>query len=397
MTDLSPFQALQAELTAVRRDIHSHPEIGMEEARTAALVAAKLREWGLTVTEQVGKHGVVGTLKGRLPGQRAIGLRADMDCLMIEEATGKPYASTHPGLMHACGHDGHTTMLLGAAKYLSENRDFGGTIQFIFQPAEEGRGGALAMLKDGLFDRFPVDAVYGLHNEPGLPLGRFATRPGPAMAAPDRWVVTFRGTGGHGGATPHLSTDVTVLQAQFILALQTVVSRNISAVDAAVISVGAIQGGSFGSTNVMPAEIRVGGTARSYNNHVRDIMETRMTELAKGLAASFGCTAEVAYSRNGTPLVNHAEQAAIATAAAAELVGANKVDGNALPVTGGEDFAYMLEARPGAFMFMGQGAGGATSEGLHTPTYDFNDDAIPYGIGYWVSLVRQELRLPEAG
>ncbi|MDJ0387251.1 M20 aminoacylase family protein [Roseomonas sp. E05] len=392
-TLLAALRAMQPELAAIRQDIHAHPEIGMEEARTAGLVAAKLKEWGLEVTEGVGRYGVVGTLKGKQPGQRAIGLRADMDALLINEATGLPYASANPGTMHACGHDGHTTMLLGAAKYLSEHRDFGGTVQFIFQPAEEGRGGALAMLADGLFARFPVDAVYGLHNEPGLPLGQFAIRPGPFMAAPDRWLVTFKGTGGHGGATPHLSTDVTVLQAQFILALQTVVSRNIAAVDSAVISVGAIAGGSFGSTNVMPAEIRIGGTARSYLPTVRDTMERRMRELAEGLAATFGCTAEVEYSRKGTPLVNHAEQTGIAAQAAAALVGVGQVNDEAQPVTGGEDFAFMLEKKAGAFMFLGQGAGGATSEGLHTPTYNFNDDAIPYGVGYWVSLVQEELKL----
>ena len=388
---LDRIRQLQPELTAIRRDIHAHPEIGMDEHRTSALVAAKLREWGLEVTEGVGRFGVVGTLKGKAPGQRAIGLRADMDALYIEEQTGKPYASTNKGLMHACGHDGHTTMLLGAARYLSENRGFGGTVQFIFQPAEEGRGGAKAMLADGLFDRFPVDAVYGLHNEPGRPLGTFMTRVGPALAAGDRWTVTFRGTGGHGGATPHLSTDVLVLQAQFILALQTIVSRNVAAVDSAVISVGAVHGGSLGALNVMPAEVTLGGTCRSYTKDVRDTMERRMRELATGLAASFHCTAEVAYNRGGTALVNHAEQTAIAVSAASALVGAGKVDGNAPPVTGGEDFAAMLEARPGAFVFMGQGAGGATSEGLHTPTYDFNDDAIPYGVGYWVSLVAEEM------
>jgi len=392
-TLLTALRAMQPELAAIRQDIHAHPEVGMEEVRTSALVAAKLKEWGLEVTEGVGRYGVVGTLKGKQTGQRAIGLRADMDALLINEATGLPYASTNPGTMHACGHDGHTTMLLGAAKYLAEHRDFGGTVQFIFQPAEEGRGGALAMLADGLFERFPVDAVYGLHNEPGLPLGQFAIRTGPYMAAPDRWLVTFKGTGGHGGATPHLSTDVTVLQAQFILALQTVVSRNIAAVDSAVISVGAIAGGSFGSTNVMPAEIRIGGTARSYLPAVRDTMERRIRELAEGLAATFGCKAEVEYSRKGTPLVNHAEQTGIAAQAAGALVGAGKVDDNAQPVTGGEDFAFMLEKKPGAFMFLGQGAGGATSEGLHTPTYNFNDDAIPYGVGYWVSLVQEELKL----
>ncbi|WP_419896910.1 M20 aminoacylase family protein [Roseomonas sp. USHLN139] len=390
---LDSLKSLQPELAKIRQDIHAHPEIGMEEERTAALVAEKLKGWGLEVTEGVGRYGVVGTLKGRLAGQRAIGLRADMDALLINEATALPYASVNEGKMHACGHDGHTTMLLGAAQYLAQHRDFGGTIQFIFQPAEEGRGGAKAMLADGLFERFPVDAVYGLHNEPGLPLGQFAIRPGPFMAAPDRWVVTFRGTGGHGGATPHLATDVTVLQAQFILALQTVVSRNISAIDPAVISVGAIAGGAFGSTNVMPAEVKLGGTARSFTPAVRDTMERRMRELAEGLAATFGCTAEVTYIRNGTPVVNHEEQTAIAARAATALVGAGTVDARAPQITGGEDFAYMLEAKPGAFIFMGQGAGGATSEGLHTPTYNFNDDAIAYGIGYWVSLVQEELKL----
>jgi hippurate hydrolase len=390
-TLLSSLRAMQPELAAIRQDIHAHPEIGMEEQRTSALVAARLREYGLQVEEGIGTYGVVATLKGRLPGQRAIGLRADMDALLINEATGLPYASTNSGKMHACGHDGHTTMLLGAAKYLSQNPDFGGTVHFIFQPAEEGRGGAVAMLKDKLFERFPVDAVYGLHNEPGLPLGLFSTRTGPALAASDRWEVTFRGTGGHGGATPHLSTDVTVVTAQFILALQTIVSRNVAAVDSAVISVGAIQGGSFGSTNVMPAEMRIGGTARSYVPAVRDMMERRIAELANGISASFGCTAEPQYFRGTTALVNHAEQTATAVAAAGALVGSTRVDPDAPASTGGEDFAHMLEARPGAFIFMGQGAGGATSEGLHTPTYNFNDDAIPFGVGYWVSLVRQEM------
>ncbi|MBO1074382.1 M20 aminoacylase family protein [Roseomonas marmotae] len=390
-TLLASLREMQPELAAIRQDIHAHPEIGMEEERTSALVAAKLREYGLQVEEGIGKYGVVATLKGRLPGQRAIGLRADMDALLINEATGLPYASRHQGKMHACGHDGHTTMLLGAAKYLARHPDFGGTVHFIFQPAEEGRGGAVAMLEDGLFDRFPVDAVYGLHNDPGLPLGTFSTRVGPALAASDRWFVTFRGTGGHGGAAPHLSTDVTVVQAQFIMALQTIVSRNVAAVDAAVISVGAVAGGSFGSVNVMPSEIRIGGTSRSYVPAVRDLMEKRLAELAHSVAASFGCTAEPEYLRGTTALVNHAEQTGIALAAAGALVGNGRVDPNAPQTTGGEDFAHMLEARPGAFMFMGQGAGGATSEGLHTPTYNFNDDAIPFGAGYWVSLVRQEM------
>ena len=396
-TALERIKALQPELAAIRRDIHAHPEMGMEEVRTSRLVADTLRGWGLEVTEGVGKFGVVATLKGRLPGQRAIGLRADMDALAIEEATGLPHASTTKGTMHACGHDGHTTMLLGAARHLSQNPDFGGTVQFIFQPAEEGRGGAKAMLADGLFERFPVDAVYGLHNEPGLPVGQFATRTGPALAAADRFTVTFRGTGGHGGAAAHLSTDVTVLQAQFILALQTIVSRNIAAVDTAVVSVGAIHGGSMESLNVMPAELVLGGTARSYTPDVRDTIERRMGELAQALASAFGCSAEVSYRRGTSPLFNHAEQTEVAKAAAGALVGAGRVEGDAPLVLGAEDFSSMLEARPGAFMFMGNGGGGATSEGLHTPNYDFNDEAIPYGVGYWVSVVEQELGSVGAG
>ena len=390
-TTTGRLEALMPELVAIRRDIHAHPELGMEEARTSALVAEKLRSWGLSVTEGIGKYGVVATLKGRRPGQRAIGLRADMDALSMKEETGLPYASKNEGVMHACGHDGHTAMLLGAAKMLADDPDFGGTVHFIFQPAEEGRGGAEAMIADGLFERFPVDAVYGLHNSPHRPLGTFSIRPGPAMAAADRWVVTFRGTGGHGGSTPHKSTDVTVVTAQFLLALQTIVSRNIAAVDSAVVSVGAVQGGSMQSTNVMPAEMIIGGTARAFTEEVRDTIERRMRELANGIAASFGCTAEVEYFRRGAALVNHAEQTDIAVRAASAVAGADRVNGNAELITGSEDFALILKKRPGAFIFLGTGAGGRSSHGLHTPAYDFNDDAIPYGVAYWMSLVQQEL------
>ncbi|WP_318765453.1 M20 aminoacylase family protein [Agrobacterium fabrum] len=378
---------LQPELTAFRRDIHAHPELGFEESRTPALVAEKLRGLGIEVTEGVGKTGVVGTLKGRLPGQRAIGLRADMDALTLSEQTDKPYASQNPGVMHACGHDGHTAMLLGAARYLSEHPDFAGTVHFIFQPAEEGRGGAKAMLADGLFERFPVDAVYGMHNLPGVPLGTFHTRVGPALAAGDRWTVTFRGTGGHGGLNPHGSTDVLVLQAQFILAIQTIVSRNVSPIEAAVVSVGTVQGGQKTALNVMPSEVVVGGVARSYLPEVRDTIERRLREIAEGLAATFGCTADIWHWRHGTALVNHAEQTAIAVAAASEFVGKDLVDENFPPRTGGEDFASMLLAKPGNFIYLGQG----DTAGLHEPTYDFNDEAIPYGVGYWVTLAMREL------
>ncbi len=381
----------QAELAAIRQDIHAHPELGMEEHRTAALVAAELRRLGIEVTEGVGKLGVVGTIRGTRPGNRSVGLRADMDALQIPEATGKPYASTHPGLMHACGHDGHTTMLLGAARWLAANRDFAGTVHLIFQPAEEGRGGAKAMLEDGLFARFPCDAVYGLHNKPTIPAGRFAIRPGPALAAADRFSVTFRGTGGHGGSAPHLATDITVVQAHFVLALQTIVGRNVPALDAAVLSVGSIQGGSPVSSNVMPAELTVTGTSRSYTPEVRDLLERRIGELAVALAAMHGATAEVAYRRGVPATVNHPEQTEIAAAAARALVGGGLVGSHA-PITGAEDFSLMLEARPGAFMFVGTGTGpDGTSPNVHTPHFDFNDDIIPLGVAYWASVVEQEL------
>lgn len=383
--------AWQPELTAIRRDIHAHPELGMEEVRTAALVAKELRALGIEVTEGVGKLGVVGTIRGTRPGNRAVGLRADMDALQIVEATGAPHASRHPGLMHACGHDGHTTMLLGAARWLARHRDFAGTVHLIFQPAEEGRGGARAMLADGLFDRFPCDAIYGLHNKPTMPAGSFAIRPGPSMAAADRFIVTFRGTGGHGGSTPHLATDITVVQAYFVLALQTIVGRNVPAIEPAVLSVGSIQGGAPGSSNVMPAELTITGTARHYSTQVQDVLDKRITELAHGLAAAHGASADVQYLRGVPAVVNHPDQTDLAAAVAADLVGAGEVRPHQ-PITGAEDFALMLQARPGAFMFIGGGTGpDGTSPNLHTPHFDFNDEIIPLGVAWWVGVVEREL------
>ena len=396
---VTEIRAYHPELTAIRRDIHAHPEMGLEEVRTAALVAAKLREWGIEeVTEGVGKTGVVATIKGKLPGQRAIGLRADMDALSIPEQTGLPYASTTPGTMHACGHDGHTTMLLGAARHLAKNRDFGGTVQLIFQPAEEGRGGASGMLADGLFERFPCDAVYGMHNMPGIPTGRFAIRKGPFMAASGVWNVTFKGTGGHGGATPHLATDITVAQAQYIMALQTIISRNVPPNDTAVISVGSIHGGSNLSSNVMPSELEITGTMRCFTPATRAILDKRMTELADAMAAANGCTADVSLRWGTTPLVNHPEHTDVAIAAATALVGAEHVTPDSPPITGGEDFCYMLEAKPGAFIFIGNGvAATGRTHSVHTPHYDFNDDIIPLGVAYWISLVRHELAGAQSG
>ncbi len=381
-------------LVIIRRDIHAHPELGLEEHRTAALVAEKLRGWGIETTVGVGGTGVVGTIKGSGPGQRTIGLRADMDALAIVEQTALPYASKSAGRMHACGHDGHTTMLLGAAQHLARHRDFSGTVQLIFQPAEEGRGGALAMLADGLFERFPCDAIYGMHNGPGLPVGKFAIRKGAFMAGGCMWEVTFTGKGAHGGSSPHLAADLSIVQAHFVLGLQTIVGRNVPPLDTSVISVGYIQGGATESGNVMPAEIVVGGTARYFNPEVKTIIETRMRQLAKHCAEMHGAGVKVRIDWMADPLINHDAQTDVAVAAASALVGTDAVDADKQAVTGGEDFAYMLQKKPGAFIFIGNGvASDGSYHGLHTPRYDFNDDIIPIGVAYWVSLVREELKL----
>ena len=391
-TILPAIKAFEGELIAIRQDIHAHPEIAFEEVRTAALVAGKLRDWGIETHEGIAGTGVVGTLKGNRPGQRAIALRADMDALRIEEKSEFAHRSTIPGKMHACGHDGHTAMLLGAARFLAEHRDFGGTVHFIFQPAEEGLGGARVMLEEGLFERFPTDAVYGMHNQPGLRAGEFGIRQGPSLAASDTWVVTFRGTGGHGGSGAHTATDPTIPLANFILGAQTIVARNVPAVEPAVLSVGHIHAGAFSSPNVIPSEVVITGTARCFSAAVRDILEQRLRQLAEGVAAIQGCTAEVVYKRRYPPLVNTAPEVAIAAEVAAGIVGAGKVDTNIPLNIGADDFAFMLEQRPGAFIRIGNGsAEDGPCHRLHTPLYDFNDDILALGSTYWVSLVRKEL------
>ena len=395
MTKLDDWLAANhAELTAIRRDIHAHPELGLEERRTAGIVAEKMRSWGIEVTEGVGGTGVVGVIRGRHQGQHAIGLRADMDALALVEETGLPYASQHPGKMHACGHDGHTTMLLGAAGYLAANPDFAGTVNIIFQPAEEGRGGALAMIRDGLFERFPSDAVYGLHNSPGMQASSFATCVGPMLAAADGWKVIFRGVGGHGGSQPHLSTDITYAQAHFVLGLQGIVGRNVAPADTCVISVGYIHSGDAEAGNVVPCELQIGGTARTYSEEVRALVERRIAELAKATAQAWGCEAEVIYRRGPSALHNKAEQVEVAVAAATKIAGAEKVVSNLRPSTGGEDFAEMAQLRPAAFMRIGNGVEADGSfRGLHTALYDFNDAIIPDGVRYWVNVVSEELGL----
>ncbi len=380
--------ALLPELIAIRRDIHRHPETGFEERRTAAIVAERLESWGIEVTRGLAGTGVVGTIRGARPGNRAIGLRADMDALPISEATGLPWASEVPGKMHACGHDGHTAMLLGAARILAARRDFAGTVQVIFQPAEEILGGGRRMVEEGLFERFHVDAVYGMHNEPGLPLGQFALRPGPMLAIADGWQVVLRGSGGH-GAVPHRATDPTVALGHLILGLQTIIGRNVPVTEAGVISIGHIAAGDPRAGAVIPAEVTLRGTARCYTPEVRAVLEARLRALAESFAAAQGCRAEVAWMAGYPAVVNAPAQTEIAMAAAGR-VGA--VDPAFPPLMAAEDFAYMLQARPGAFILLGNGrAEDGSFHHVHTPMFDFNDAAIPYGVGYWLSLVAQEL------
>lgn len=382
-------------LKAIRQDIHAHPEMGMEEERTSALVATKLREWGIETHEGIGKTGVVGVIKGNRPGGKMIGLRADMDALPIHEETNLPYASKNPGVMHACGHDGHTTMLLGAARYLSEHRDFAGTVILIFQPAEEGRGGSRAMVKDGLFEKFPCQSIYAIHNRPGMPVGMMAARPGPVTANCDRWRITFKGTGGHGGGTPHLATDVTVVAGHFLLGVQTIVSRNVASKDVAVISVGYAKSGSDQAPNVMPAEFAIGGVCRTNDNAVRDILIKRMKELGESLAAAHNCSFEINYYQTGWAVINGEAQAKVASAAARSVVGEENFIPDLTPSTGGEDFAEMLHVVPGCFAHLGNGGDEPfAAPRLHTPQYDFNDEAIPYGVAYWAAVVEQELGAP---
>jgi len=378
---------LHGEITAWRHDIHAHPELLYDVHRTAASVAEKLKSFGCDeVVTGIGRTGVVGVIRGSKPdaGGRVIGLRADMDALPIEEATGLPYRSTVPGKMHACGHDGHTAMLLGAARYLTETRNFAGTAVVIFQPAEEGGAGGKAMVQDGLMDRFRIEEVYGMHNYPGLPVGRFGLRPGPLMAAADRLTIEIEGRGGH-AARPHISVDTVLVGAQIINQIQSIVSRNVDPLQAAVISICVFRAGS--TDNVIPQTALLRGTARSLTPEVRDLLERRLHEVVTGTAQLYGATAKLTYKRDYPVTRNHERQAAFAAAVAAQVVGQERVDDRFAPVMGAEDFSFMLEARPGAFIFVGNG----DSAGLHHPAYDFNDETIPIGTSYWVKLVETAL------
>jgi amidohydrolase len=376
---------LHQEITGWRRDMHAHPELQYDVHRTAASVADRLKSFGCDeVVPGIGRTGVVGVIRGRKPGKKVIGMRADMDALPLEEETGLPYKSTVPGKMHACGHDGHTAMLLGAAKYLAETRNFAGTAVVIFQPAEEGGAGGLAMVKDGLITRFGIEEVYGMHNYPGLPVGEFAIRQGAMMASADHIAIELEGKGGH-AAKPHLSIDTILVGAQIINQLQSVVARNVDPLEAAVVSVCMFQAGH--TDNVIPQHAKLRGTARALTPEVRALLQKRIEAVVQGTAQLYGATAKITY-HNGYPVVvNHARQTDFAASVAREIAGTDKVDTDVAPVMGAEDFAFMLNERPGAFIFVGNG----DSAGLHHPAYDFNDEVIPLGTSYWVRLAENAL------
>ncbi len=382
MAIVNRIAGMKDEIAVWRRDIHENPELLYDVHRTAGIVQDKLKAFGCDdVVPGIGRTGVVGVIKGRKSNSgRVIGLRADMDALPIQEITGLPYASKTPGKMHACGHDGHTAMLLGAAKYLCETRNFDGTAVVIFQPAEEGGAGGKAMVDDGMMDRWGVQEVYGMHNQPGMPIGTFALRPGPLLAASDRFDVFIEGHGAH-AAKPHLGNDPVTIGCQLHQALQSIVARNVNPVDSAVLSLTMFHAGD--AMNVIPQTAKLSGTVRTLTAPVRDLVERRMHEICKGMAQMHNAKVELTYARGYPVTVNHEEQTRFAAKVARDVVGDRNVDDNVLPVLGGEDFSYMLEARPGAFIFVGNG----DTAGVHHPAYDFNDEAIPTGCSYWARLV----------
>ncbi|GAB3406325.1 M20 family metallopeptidase [Massilia agilis] len=394
---VEPILAFQQELQHIRRDLHAHPELCYEEQRTADVVAARLAEWGIPVVRGLGVTGVVGIIKnGNSP--RAIGLRADMDALPMQELNTFGHASRHSGKMHACGHDGHTAMLLGAARYLAEHRHFDGTVYLIFQPAEEGGGGAKRMIEDGLFDKYPMEAVYGMHNWPGIPVGQFGVVAGPQMASSNEFRVVVKGKGAH-AAQPHRGIDPVMVAVQIAQAWQTIVSREKNPLDTAVLSITQIHAGS--ATNVIPDEAVMVGTVRTFTTGVLDLIEKRMQEIAGGVAAGFNASIDFEFDRNYPPLVNHARETAFAVEAMKAVVGEANVDTNVEPTMGAEDFAYMLQAKPGCYVFIGNGEGEHRAHGhglgpcqLHNASYDFNDQLLPIGASYWVRLT--EMSLPVA-
>ncbi len=393
---VDPIIAFQSEIQQIRRDLHAHPELCYEEQRTADVVAARLTEWGIPVIRGLGLTGVVGIIKNG-SSARAIGLRADMDALPMQEVNTFPHASRHPGKMHACGHDGHTAMLLGAAKHLAEQRHFDGTVYLIFQPAEEGGAGAKRMIEDGLFEQCPMDAIYGMHNWPGIPSGHMSVNPGALMASSNEFYLTVKGKGGH-AAQPHKCIDPVMIAVQIAQSWQTIVSRRTSPIDTAVLSLTQFHAGT--ATNVIPDEAKLAGTVRTLSGAVLDMIEKQMEEVAVNTAAAFGAQAEFKFRRNYPPLINHPEQTRFAVEVMKSVIGADKVDDQVEPSMAAEDFAYFLQAKPGCYIFIGNGEGDHRDGGhglgpcvLHNGSYDFNDNLLPIGASFWVKLVEASLPL----
>ena len=386
-TSVDTLAPLHADMTAWRRDLHAHPELGFQESRTAGRVAALLEACGIAVTRGVGRTGVVGTLRCG-SSSRSIGLRADMDALPIAEANTFGHRSTHAGVMHACGHDGHTTMLLGAATHLARTKRFDGVVHFIFQPAEEGLGGARAMIDDGLFQRFPCEAIFGMHNRPKLAVGRFAVKAGPMMAGGAFFDIRVTGRGSH-GARPEASVDAALVAAQIAVSLQTVVARNLAPLDAAVLSVTRLHAGD--AYNVIPQTAELGGTVRAFSREVMTDIERHLRRVAEGTAAAFGARAEVDFRVLFAPTINHADEADFAAAICTELVGADQVERNPPLIMASEDFSFMLEQVPGCYLNIGNGVEDGGCE-VHNPAYDFNDAALPLGAAFYARLVETRLR-----
>ena len=391
---IDPIIQFHAEIQKIRRDIHAHPELCYEEQRTSEVVAQKLSEWGIPIIRGLGVTGVVGIIKNG-QSDKAIGLRADMDALPMQEFNTFPHASQHEGKMHACGHDGHTAMLLGAAHYLSQHRNFDGTVYVIFQPAEEGGGGANRMIADGLFEQCPMQAVFGMHNWPGAAVGTFGVTPGPMMASSNEFEVIVRGKGAH-AAQPHKGIDPIMVAVQIAQGWQTIVSRNKSPLDAGVLSITQIHAGS--ATNVIPDDASLIGTVRTFTVEVLDLMEARMRDIAMHTAAAFGAEVEFKFKRNYPPLINHARETAFAVEVMQSVVGTAAVNATVEPTMGAEDFAFMLQHKPGCYVFIGNGEGEHRDIGhglgpcnLHNPSYDFNDDLLPIGATYWVRLAEAYL------
>lgn len=391
----SPLESIRLfhqELTALRQDLHQNPEIGFEELRTSGIVAGALEALGFTVHRGIGKTGLVGVIEGqRADSGKMIGLRADMDALPILEESEKAHCSKIPGMMHACGHDGHTAILLGAAKYLAQNRNFNGKVALIFQPAEEGLGGAKAMLEDGLFEKFPCDEIYALHNWPALPAGTIGINPGPMMAASDIFEITIDGRGGH-GAHPYQTIDPIIVMAQIITALQTIVSRNVHPVESAVISLGHVSAGNPKAASVIPSHAKLVGTVRTFSDVVQKMVEARMRTIIASVAEAFGAKAELHYRRSYPATINTAEQANALADLAIEMFGENHVVRDLIPSMGSEDFSFMLQKKPGAYFRLGQG-GAEEGKLLHNPTFDFNDEVIPMGSAMFAALVERRMPL----